>query len=460
MYKQDLYKNILVIGGNVAGLAAASQAKRVNPDTEVTVLESGKYISYGSCGLPYYVTGQIKEFNDIFAYPPDFFEKKRGIKVLLNHRVSGLDTPNKQVIVNDGTKISYDRLIICSGASPKRLDLPGSGSQNVFNFCNVADTLKVKDFISQHRPQKAVIAGAGSIGLLMAEAFNALGINVTIVELAGKILNDYEDEITNIVSKTLALNGIQVMLSSMITSFGIRQNNMAASVLVNRGAETVEIGTDMVLLSAGVKPNTDFVAGSSIELGPSGAIKVAANLQSSHINIFAAGDCATVKNLVTGKDDFIPTANNAAKTGRIAGANAAGANLAFKGSVKTKVDKLFGLEIAKTGINTLEAKSLGFDAVKITGSYPSHVKAVGGAETITLTLTVDAKSRKILGAQMVGKNCISKRIDVFAAALTAEMSVDDVYMLDLSYAPKVSTVWDPVNKICGKAVLELDSMRF
>ncbi|MGM0365978.1 MAG: FAD-dependent oxidoreductase [Actinomycetota bacterium] len=460
MDRQDLYKNILVIGGNVAGLAAASQAKRVNPDAELTVLESGKYISYGSCGLPYYITGQIKEFDDIFAYPPDFFEKKRNIKVLLDHRVTGLDTPSKQVIVNSQKKIGYDRLIICSGASPRPLDIPGAGSQNVFNFWNVADTVKVKDFILSRNPQKAVVVGAGSVGLLMAEAFSTLGIDVTMVELSGKILNEYEDEISNIVYKTLALKGIDVVLSAMVTSFVSGKNNTVSSVLVNRGSETVETDTDMVLLSAGVKPNTDFIAGSSIELDPNGAVKVAGNLQTSRINIFAAGDCATVKNLVTGKNDHIPTANNAAKTGRIAGANAAGANISFKGSVKTKVDKFFGLEIAKTGIDTSEARTLGFEPLKISGSYPSHVKAVGGTETITTTLTVDPKTRRILGAQMVGRDCISKRIDIFAAALTAEMSVDDVYMFDLSYAPKVSTVWDPVNKIAGKAVLELDRKRF
>ena len=460
MYRQDLYKNILVIGGNVSGLAAASQAKRVNPQAQVTVLESGKYISYGSCGLPYYISGQIKEFNDIFTYSVDFFQKKRDIKVLTEHRVTGLDTSGRQVIVNREKKIGYDRLIICSGSTPRSLNIAGQGSENIFNFWNVSDTIRIKDYISKEKPKNAIIAGGGSIGLLMAEAFHNLGIKVTIIELAGKILSDYEPEISTIIYKVLALKGIDVTFSAMITSFGKIRQNAAGSVTVAKGPQAIELDTDFILLSAGVKPNTPFIENTSIDTGPLGSIKVNKNLQTSHINIFAAGDCAMIKNLVTGKDELIPTANNAAKTGRIAGANAAGSSSTFEGSAKTKTDVFFGIEVAKTGINTQEAQALGYDPVKVTGNYPSHIEPVGGAENITVSLTVDAKSRRVLGAQMAGKESVSKRIDVFAAGITSEMSVDDLYMLDLSYAPLVSTVWDPINKISGKAILELSKRKF
>ncbi len=460
MHKQDLYKNIVVIGGNVAGLAAASQAKRTNPDAAVTVLESGKYISYGSCGLPYYVSGQIKDFQNLFAYSPDFFEKQRNIKVLLNHKVTGLDIPGRKAIVNSNKKFDYDRLIICSGASPRPLDIPGSCFPNIFNLWNIEDTVRIKSFTEKQKPGKAIIVGGGSIGLLMAEAFNCLGIKVTIIELAASILPQYEPEISGIVHKKAALDGIDIILSANVSSFISSQGDMADRVAASRGLEKTEIGTDLILVCAGVRPNTEFIKSSSIELGTNQAIKVSRNLQSSIINIFAAGDCATIKNMVTGKEDYMPTANNAAKTGRIAGANAAGDNIAFRGSVKTKVDNFFGLEVASAGIGYSEAASLGYDCIKITGSYPSHIKAVGGAENITISLIADKKSRRVLGAQMAGRIGVAKRIDIFAAAITSEMTADEVYMLDLSYAPKVSTVWDPVNKISSKAVLELDQNKF
>lgn len=456
MYKKELYKNIVVIGGNVAGLAAASQAKRVYPEAKVTVLEAGPYISYGSCGLPYYVTGEIKDFDQIFVYTPQFFEQKRDIRILLEHKVTTLDTAQKQVMVNQKQAIGYDRLIICTGASPASIDLPGSNSGNVFSFWNVTDTVNVKTFIQQNQPRKALIVGAGSIGLLMAETFHSLGIGVTIIEMADRILGEYEPEITDIMSQLLDQNHIQVFLSSRLTSFKGKGGAGAVEAAVLQDQQMVNLPMDMALVSVGVKPNTSFLENTSVELGPAKAIKVNSKLQSSHLNIFAAGDCATVKNIVTGKDDYIPTANNAAKTGRIAGANAAGADSSFNGSVNTKIDKIFGIEIAKTGIGLQEALSLGYDAVKVTGIYPSHVKALPGAEPITIALIVDRGGRRVLGAQMAGKKEVSKRIDVFATAITAEMTADEVYMLDLSYAPKVSTVWDPVNKICAKAVLTLD----
>ncbi|MCJ7665523.1 MAG: FAD-dependent oxidoreductase, partial [Actinobacteria bacterium] len=220
-----------------------------------------------------------------------------------------------------------------------------------------------------------------------------------------------------------------------------------------------DIGCDLVLLAIGITANTGFLSDTSIELGINGAIKVDNKLQTSHINIYASGDCATIKNLVTGKLDYIPTANNAVKTGRIAGENAAGGNRVFNGSAGTVVDRVLDLEVASTGIGSEEAALLGYDAIKLIDSFSSHAGSVPGAKKIAIIIIVDTVSRRLLGAQMIGEEGVGKRIDVFATAITGEMTVDDIYMLDLSYAPAVSTVWDPVNKICGKAVLALDSRK-
>jgi NADPH-dependent 2,4-dienoyl-CoA reductase/sulfur reductase-like enzyme len=458
-------QKILIIGGNVSGLAAASQARRNAPNADITVLESGNYISYGTCGLPYYISGIIDDINKLFVYTPEFFEKERKINIKLNHKVIEINPLKKEIIVEVQTNkehliFNYDKLIICSGAISFDLGFEVSKLKNVFFFRNVEDTLALKDFINNYNPKKAVIIGGGSIGLLMAEALFKIGIKVTVIEKAKKIFNEYEDEISTILYKKLVLEGIELILEAELTSSSSNDSGLVKTITYMKDSSLNTLETDLVILSAGIKANTDFCKGTSIELGKNGAIKVSPKLQTSYSNIFAAGDCACVKNLVTGKYDFIPTANNAAKTGRIAGDNATGGDVVFAGSVGTKVDQIFGLEIAKTGIAFKEAQELQFDVLKITESYSSHAKAMPGAQVITVTLIFDKKTRKILGAQMIGKEGVAKRIDVFATAITNQMSIDDVYMLDLSYSPGTSTVWDPVNKICGQAILNLSKIKF
>jgi len=458
-------EKIIVIGGNVAGLAAASQARRNAPNAEITVLESGNYISYGTCGLPYFISGIIEDINKLFVYTPNFFEEERKIKILLNHKAIKLNPQKREIFVqtlesNLQKILNYDKLVICSGAVPFDLGIEVSRLNNVFFFRNVEDTLRLKDFIGKNIPKKAVVVGAGSIGLLMAEALTKIGIKVTVVEKAQRIFSGFEDEISTILQKKLIVEGIDLMLGTRIATALPDDNGLVKSISINNEETLNAIETDLIILSAGIRANTDFVKGTSIELGKSGAIKTSPKLQTAYSNIYAAGDCACVKNIVTGKCDFIPTANNAAKTGRIAGDNITGGDIIFPGSAGTTVDQIFGFEIAKTGISFVEALDLNYNAVKITGNYSSHAKVIPGAQTITAALIVDIKTRKILGAQMIGKEGVAKRIDTFAAAITCQMTIDDVYMLDLSYSPGTSTVWDPVNKICGQALLELSKRRF
>ena len=456
----NLYNNLVVIGGNTSGLAAASQARRINPDLKITVLESGKYISYGTCGLPYFISGYVKRAEDLLAYPREFFEQKRNIKILTGHRVIGMDPSKKELLVNVGQArenriIEYDKLIISSGAATIIPDIPGIDSPNVFQFRNVCDAENLKNHINSNNPKKAVVIGGGAIGMLLAEAFSQIGIKTTVIERKERIYNEFEYEISTILAKKAEMDGIYILTKTSITSVNV--NSSQNTVTIEDASRKKDLESDLVLLAAGISANTGFLADTSIELGINGAIKVDSKLQSSHMNIYASGDCATIKNIVTGKQDHIPTANNAVKTGRIAGENAAGGNKVFNGSVRTVVDKVLGLEIASTGIGSKEAVALGYDAIKLIDGFSSHAGSVPGAKKIAIIIIVDTASRRLLGAQMIGGEGVGKRIDVFATAITNEMTVDDIYMLDLSYAPAISTVWDPVNKICGKAVLALDS---
>ncbi len=460
----DLYNNIVIIGGNAAGLAAANQVKRVNPEINVTVLESGKYISYGSCGLPYYIAGVTKNFEDLFAYPASYFEEKKKIKILTDTRVTSVDPFKKEIIVDNNGNIiefKYDRLIICSGASPYSFDIPGKDADNIFYFHNVDDAVRLKKFIDSSSPGQAAVVGGGYIGLLIADALAQNGIKVSVIELKKKIYSEYEDDITDILNERIRESGVRVLANTGFDSVSTDISGQNAySISVNAGVENstekTEIDTDLILFTAGIHPNTSFLSGSAIDLSANRAIKVTSRQKTSQPNIYAAGDCCTVTNIVTGSAEYIPTAANAIKTGRVAGANAAGENEIFPGSAGTKVDKIFGLEIAKTGISLKEANDFKFNALKITGSYRSHAKAVPDSKPITITLIIDKSLRRILGAQMIGEEGVSKRIDIFAAAISSEMTIDDVYMLDLSYSPALSTVPDPINNICGKAVVTLN----
>jgi NADPH-dependent 2,4-dienoyl-CoA reductase/sulfur reductase-like enzyme len=451
-----LYNNLVVVGGNAAGLAAASQARRINPNIVITVLESGKYISYGSCGLPYFISGYVKKVEDLFAYPIEFFEQKRNIKILTDHRVVGIDPAKKELLAyvsgnSENKIINYDRLIIASGASPIKLDIPGLDLSNVFNFWNVEDARRLKEYIDHKSPKKAVIIGGGQIGLLMSEAFKRIGIKTVLIEKQDRLLGGFEDEISIIMAKKAVMEDIYVRTGAAVSSI----NESSVTIESSVGGE--DIDCDLILLAAGITANTDFLSDTSIELGKNNAIIVDNKQQSTYINIYACGDCATVKNMVTGRQDYIPTASNSVKTGRIAGENAAGGSTVFPGSVGTVADWILDLEVARTGIGSAEAVNAGYEAIKLIDSYASHAGSVPGAKRIAVIIIVDTKSRKLLGAQMIGGDGVGKRIDIFATAITNEMTVDDIYMLDLSYAPAVSTVWDPVNKICGKAVLVLDS---
>src|SRR4030042_5841190 len=228
---KNLYKELVVIGGNVAGLAAASQARRFDPSLDIKVLESGEYISYGTCGLPYYITGLIEKTDDLFVYPPDFFEEKRNIKILLKHKVTSVNPLKKEILFDNQSDKSkkvpgimkYDKLVICSGASPVILNIPGIRAKNIFDFRNVSDAINLRNFIRTQNPKNAVVMGGGSVGLLLAEAMNDIGIKVTIIEAGKKIFKDFEEEITSILTEKVKASSISLLTDTRIGS--VAENN-------------------------------------------------------------------------------------------------------------------------------------------------------------------------------------------------------------------------------------------
>ena len=441
-------EKFVVIGGVAAGMSAASRAKRNKPGMAVMVLERGSFVSYGSCGLPYFVSDLVKDVQGLVVYDAAFFKEERGIDVLTRHEVAKIDPQSKVVFarnLEEGGEItlSYDRLAICTGASPVRPELPGFDLKNVFVIRTAEDGVILKDFIGEAAPRTAVIIGAGLIGLEMAEALRARGLEVAVIKRPGSnILRMFDDDMAELVEEELKRNGVDLVKNAMIQGFEGDGAGRARLVVLDGKSYPA----DLVLLATGSMPNSALAREAGLEIAPNGTIAVDERMQTSNPNIFAAGDCVGQKHLITGKDVYIPRGTTANKQGRVAGENASGGNDFFKGVVGTAVSKIFDLTVARTGLSSAEAAAEGFNFVTSTVAHPSHGHTYPNPEPedITIKLVMDKETGKLLGAQMVGKMGVAKRIDVFATALQSGMTLEDISRLDLSYSPPFAPFWDSI----------------
>jgi NADPH-dependent 2,4-dienoyl-CoA reductase/sulfur reductase-like enzyme len=433
-----MIRKLVIVGGCAAGMSAASSARRTNPDLEIVVFESSGFVSYGSCGLPYYIAGTVKSHEDLIVYTPDFFREKRNIQVHIKHRVESIDPNGKRIEVRDlerdeTIQEEFDRLVIATGGLPVIPPIQGADLDHVFTVRKVEDGLAIKDFIARHSPSRAAIVGGGYIGLEMAEALKRVGLEVTLVEKLPYLLGA-DEEISEIVEGELVDNGVKLMKGAEVEEIRLR------GVITSAG----DVPADVVIMSVGVRPNVELARMARINIGTTGAIEVDRRMCTSHPSIFAAGDCAQVKNLVTNKPDYIPLGTTANKQGRVAGINAAGGDASFEGVVGTSVTKVFDLEVARTGLTERRAREFGFLPVSSLITAGSRAHYYPGGAKVTIKLVVDRRTRRVIGAQMVGAEGVAKRIDVIATAIQAGVTVDQLYNLDLSYAPPFAPVWDPI----------------
>ncbi|RKX85920.1 MAG: hypothetical protein DRP57_02690 [Spirochaetes bacterium] len=449
-------ETVVVIGGNAAGMSAASQAKRKNKDLNVVVLEKSPFISYGECGLPYYIGGVIKESRKLFVLSLEDARNKRGIDVRINHEVVKIDTKKKMLEVlnrekggnGEGYSLIYDRLVIATGAKSVRLKLPGSELENIFHLKFFEDAEKIKEFISLQKPRKAVIVGAGYIGLEMTENLKELGIDVTVVEMLPTVMGDTENDIHSVILEELEKRGVKVLLETSVKGFS-GKGGKVTKVLTDKG----DLDADFVIESVGIVPETSLAESAGIETGSRRGIAIDKYMRTNVENIFAAGDCAEIRHIVSGQPVFIPLALNANRGGRYAGGNAALSSeeaadeknlTAFPGTLGSAVAKIFSVEVGKVGLSLKAAAASGFDAVTATvrartkaGYWPDH-------PPVTITLIAERKTRKLLGAQLAGGGGSALRIDTIAVSIAAGMTVDTVGELDLAYAPPFAPSWDPV----------------
>ena len=446
-------KTFVIIGGDAAGMSAASKIKRMRPDAEVIVFEKGPYISYAACGIPYWLAGIIPSREKLQVLTPQAAREKRGLDVRIYHEVIGIDPHNRSVTVqnlSEGQQFqqNYDHLIIATGARPVKPPLPGIDLPGVYVLRSLADGVKLHEALESTTEPSVLIVGAGYIGLELVETFVARGFKVTLVELTPQVLPNFDADFVQPVATLLQEKGVSVLLNTKVT--GLEKGPRGLRVHLDQGQP---LDVPLVIFATGVEPVTDLAREAGIRLGVKGAIKVNDRMQTSIDRIWAAGDCVEYHHRVLGEGAWIPLAPAANKSGRIAGTNAAGGEAHFPGILGTAVVKVFDLTLGVTGLTEKQARASQkfphIETVNISAWDKAHYYP--GAAKLNIKLTVDGRRKKLLGAQLVGGASAAKRLDVFATSLAAGFTVEEIAMLDLSYAPPYSPVYDPVNVAAGVA---------
>ena len=439
---------IVIIGGDAAGMSAASKAKRLQRDAHIIVFERDQHISYAACGMPYWLGGVIDSDEKLKALTVEAAREKRGIDVRIRHEVEAIDLTRKTVRVRNldsGETFTqaYDKLMIATGASASMPPVPGLDLPGVFSLRSLTDAQHIRQYLQETQPRRAVIIGAGYIGLEMAEAMRARSMETTVVEMLPHIMPNYDADMVDDVARHLAEQGVKVLTSARVEAVEARDGGLMVSV----DAQPDAIPADVVIVSTGVRPNVKLAKEAGIRLGETGAIWVDSQMRTSAPDVFAAGDCVEYPHRVLKRNVWIPLAPAANKTGRIAGENMVGGHAEFPGILGTAIVKVFDYTMTLTGVTETVAREnqelFGpVDAVTITekdkaGYYP-------GAEPIRVKVVFRKEDGRILGAQMVGKSGVGKRIDTFVTAISAGMTLAEFSMLDLAYAPPYSPVYDPV----------------
>jgi NADPH-dependent 2,4-dienoyl-CoA reductase/sulfur reductase-like enzyme/peroxiredoxin family protein/rhodanese-related sulfurtransferase/TusA-related sulfurtransferase len=436
-------RKVIIVGGVAGGASAAARLRRLDEEAEIIMFERGEYISFANCGLPYYIGESIKERGKLLVQTPEAMKKRFNIDIRINSSVISVDTQNKVVKIESKDKgtyeENYDSLILSPGARPMKPPIPGIESKGVFTLRNIPDTDSIKAYVDSSKIKDAVVIGGGYIGVEMAENLKDRGLNVTLVEAAPHILAPFDSDMVTFAEKELSDNGINLILKDGVSEF--KEESGKLITILKSG---ISIESDMVVLSIGVVPDTNFLKGSGIELGPKGHIIVNENMETNIKGIFAAGDAVEVMDFINGSKTAIALAGPANKQGRIAADNVCGISSAYKGTQGTAVIKVFGLTGASTGNNerTLKAKNIEYRVIYV---HPaSHASYYPGSTPISIKLIFD-NSGIVLGAQAFGYDGVDKRIDDIAAVIRLKGTVHDLAELELAYAPPYSSAKDPVN---------------
>jgi NADPH-dependent 2,4-dienoyl-CoA reductase/sulfur reductase-like enzyme len=450
---------IIVIGGVAAGTKAAAKAHRVDPNNEIILYQDESEVSYSACGMPYVISGVIVDERKVIIRQPEDFAKD-GIKVFIQHRVLGIDTTKRQLTVRnlkDNTDfiVSYDRLIIATGARPIVPNIEGITLEGVLTLRNITDLARFKTLLSTVQPQKAVVIGAGYIGLELAETFHELDITTTIIEKAPRILPKFDPEMAQLVHDHLLENQVEIILGDGLVKLN-GNNGLVTSVETECGKT---VPADLVVIAIGVKPNVELAKEADIEIGNTGAIAVDSRMATNVPGIYAAGDCCETINRITGATTWMPLGDIANLQGRVAGENVAGGDARFPGVFGTAIFKTFKLTVAMTGLSEQSALESGFDPISIVTEGSDRARYYPGRQGFSLKLIADRKNGRLLGAQAVGLEGVDKMIDIAATALLGKLTCSDLENADLAYSPPFSPVLSPIIVAAGALNSKLSKLR-
>ena len=447
----------MVIGGDAAGMTvAAGVRRRLGDDDEVVVLERGAWTSYSACGIPYWVAGEVGSPDDLVARTPEE-HRKNGIDVRLGVEATAIDPEARTVSVAGGEPVAYNRLVITTGAEPVRPDLPGIDGDGIHGVQSLDDGQAVLDELARG-PRHVVVVGSGYIGLEMAEACVARGFDTTVLERAPQVMPIIEPSLGASVAEAMKSRGIHLRTGTDVTGFALDEDGHVTAVETSDGS----FPADAVILGLGVTARSSLAKDAGLPLGAKGGIVVDDRQRVEGFDdIWAAGDCVVTRDRVTDELIHIPLGTHANKQGMVAADSLAAdllgeqPRLSFPGVVQTAITKFCSLEISRTGLGEKQARDAGFDPVVVSKETSNWAGYMPGAGTMTVLMVADRGSRRLLGAQIVGAEDAALRIDVASTALAAGLTVDDVVMLDLAYAPPFSSVWSPIQVAARAAVKAL-----
>jgi NADPH-dependent 2,4-dienoyl-CoA reductase/sulfur reductase-like enzyme len=447
-------QRLVVIGGDAAGMSAASQARRLRDadELEIVAFERGHFTSYSACGIPYWVGGDVAGRDELIARTPEE-HRARGIDVRLRTEVTEIDVDGRRVHARDlesgaGSWMPYDRLVIATGARPVRPDMPGADAPGVHGVQTLDDGQALLDTLGATRGRRAVVVGAGYIGVEMAEALIKRGYEVTVVNRGSEPMSTLDPDMGRLVHRAMEGLGITMVNDAEVTKVLTGDDGRVRAV----ATQNAEYPADVVVLGIGVRPETGLARAAGLPLGEHGGLLTDLAMRvRGHEDIWAGGDCVEVLDLVLGRERHIALGTHANKHGQVIGTNVGGGYATFPGVVGTAVSKVCDLESARTGLREKDARRAGLRYETVTIESTSRAGYYPGASPMTVKMLAERRTGRLLGVQIVGREGAGKRVDIAAVALTAGMTVEQMTALDLGYAPPFSPVWDPVLVAARKA---------
>ena len=434
-------ETFVVVGGDAAGMSAASKARREDPDLEIVVFEKGEWVSYAACGMPYYVKGEVESLEDLVQVTPEAFRTERDIDLRTDHEVVGIDPEARTVTVSTDDLLfeqAYDKLLVATGARAIEPPFAGMDLEGVFTVHDMDEAGAIEAYVSEADPETAAIVGGGYVGIEMAEALAGRGLDVKLFEMLPHVLQPFGESVATVVEAHLQEQGVDLHLDTPVEGFG------GEGTVTSVDLESESVPVDIVIVGVGVEPNVELAADAGIQIGETGAIATDEFGRTNYETVFAAGDCAEATNVVTGEADHVPLALTANRAGRAIGQTVTGTPTEVGGIAGTAIVKAFDLGAARTGlIDETRARDAGFDPISVEITESTRAHYYPGAEELTVTLVADRESGRVLGGSVVGREG-AKRIDTVATALHSGLTVTEVEGLDLAYAPPFSPVWDPI----------------